>query len=59
MIDLCKQLLSSNASLLGPLNVLMVRLHQEIFDSRLELQQWSDALEVAEQLLTPYQGGNS
>ena len=54
-MDCCKELLSSNASLLGPLNVLMVKLYQETFDAQLELEQWSDALATAEQLLTPYQ----
>ena len=55
MIDCCKEVLSSNASLLSPLNVLMVKLHEEVFDAQLELQQWTLALETAEQLLTPYQ----
>lgn len=57
--DLCQQHLSQYASLLGPLNIVMVKLHQEMLEARLELQQWTKALETAEQLLKPYRWVNN
>ena len=55
VIDLSQQLISEYKALLSPLNIVMIKLHQEALEARLELQQWTEALETAEQLLKPYQ----
>ena len=55
ILDCCQLLLSQYEALLSPLNIVIIKLHQEVLGARLELQQWTEALETAEVLLKPYQ----
>ena len=55
VLDSCQLLISRYKALLSPLNVVMIKLRQELLEARLESQQWTEALETAEALIIPYQ----
>lgn len=55
VLDHCHPLITQYEALLSPLNIVMIKLHQEVLEARLELRTWTEALETAEVLLIPYQ----
>ena len=55
VLSLCQGLYTRYSSLLSPLNIVKIKLLQEILEAQLEVQKWTEALDTAELLLKPYQ----